>query len=241
MFKLLFIFLFLNTTILMPNYAEVNLLNGSDPSIEFIDITHGVAPIAPNKAEGDALVTALAALETADSTNRGWLVQIEGNNFLRFNLKDSTVNDDVKVHDKGVDVASFPAAQTALQTVLNSVVTRRIATGSNIIPLLWFVIRDIDGTNFKMEAVFVDVSNTVTSVDFIFDNFAGTEPIPVDQTLVATTLVPGATQVASTNTQTFDDPGGAFDEEYDIMLDFKDTNGMSVETVVVSAYTVQMQ
>jgi hypothetical protein len=90
---------------------------------------------------------------------------------------------------------------------------------------------------FRLKTVIVgDHSDKVASVDIIFSDFSGPEPIPTEVTLTDP-IVNGGKKVFKDNTLTFDDPNAAIYEEYVVVIDLKDAEGTllnsSEELVVV--------
>ncbi len=83
---------------------------------------------------------------------------------------------------------------------------------------------------FKLKTVIVnDHANKVASVEVIFSDFSGPEPIPTEITLTDPT-VNGGKKVFKDNTLTFDDPNAAIYEEYTVIVDLKDAAGLSLNS-----------
>lgn len=83
---------------------------------------------------------------------------------------------------------------------------------------------------FRLKTVIVgDHSNQVASVEVIFSDFSGPEPIPTEVTLTDPT-VNGGKKVFKDNTLTFDDPNAAIYEEYLVIVDLKDAEGTSLNS-----------
>jgi hypothetical protein len=83
---------------------------------------------------------------------------------------------------------------------------------------------------FKLKTVIVgDHSDKVASVEVIFSEFSGPEPIPTEVTLTDPT-VNGGKKVFKDNTLTFDDPSAAIYEEYVVIVDLKDAEGTSLSS-----------
>jgi len=81
---------------------------------------------------------------------------------------------------------------------------------------------------FRLKTVIVgDHSNQVASVEVIFSDFSGPEPIPTEVTLTDPTIN-GGKKVFKDNTLTFDDPNAAIYEEYLVIVDLKDAEGTSL-------------
>ena len=86
----------------------------------------------------------------------------------------------------------------------------------------------INETDFKLRVVIVgDSENNVNSVDVIFSDYSGPEPIPTEITLT-NPKINGGKKVFKDNTLTFDDPSAAVDEIYVVVIDLKDTEGNSL-------------
>lgn len=91
---------------------------------------------------------------------------------------------------------------------------------------------------FRLKTVIVgDHSNQVASVEVIFSDFSGPEPIPTEVTLTDPTI-DGGKKVFKDNTLTFDDPNAAIYEEYVVIVDLKDAEGTSLGA---TEYTVMVQ
>lgn len=89
-------------------------------------------------------------------------------------------------------------------------------------------IRQLDETNCRLKVVVVgDSENKVASVDVIFSDYAGPEPIPAELTLYEP-IVKGGKKVFKDMTFTFDDPAAAADEVYTVIIDLKDAEGISL-------------
>lgn len=81
---------------------------------------------------------------------------------------------------------------------------------------------------FRLKVVVVgDSENNVDSVDVIFSDYSGPEPIPTEVTLT-NPKVNGGKKVFKDNTLTFDDPSAAADEIYVVVIDLKDVEGNSL-------------
>ena len=81
---------------------------------------------------------------------------------------------------------------------------------------------------FRLKTVIVnDHDNKVASVDVIFSDFSGPEPIPTEISLTEP-IVNGGKKVFKDNTLTFDDPSAAIYEEYMVIVDLKDAEGISI-------------
>jgi hypothetical protein len=81
---------------------------------------------------------------------------------------------------------------------------------------------------FRLKTVIVgDHSGKVASVDVIFSDFSGPEPIPTEVTLTDP-KIDGGKKVFKDNTLTFDDPNAAIYEEYVVIIDLKDAEGTSL-------------
>lgn len=78
---------------------------------------------------------------------------------------------------------------------------------------------------FRLKTVVVgDHSNLVDSVDIVFSDFSGPEPIPTEVSLTDPTIN-GGKKVFKDNTFTFDDPNAAIYEEYTVVVELKDAEG----------------
>jgi hypothetical protein len=83
---------------------------------------------------------------------------------------------------------------------------------------------------FRLKTVIVgDHSDKVASVEVVFSDFAGPEPIPTEVTLTDP-VVNGGKKVFKDNTLTFDDPSAAIYEEYTVIIDLKDAEGNSLNS-----------
>lgn len=81
---------------------------------------------------------------------------------------------------------------------------------------------------FKLKVVIVgDSENNVASVDVIFSDYSGPEPIPTEVTLTDP-VVNGGKKTFKDNSLTFDDPSAAVDEIYVTVIDLKDAEGNSI-------------
>jgi hypothetical protein len=81
---------------------------------------------------------------------------------------------------------------------------------------------------FRLKVVVVgDSENNVDSVDVIFSDYSGPEPIPTEVTLT-NPKVNGGKKIFKDNTLTFDDPSAAPDEIYVLVIDLKDVEGNSL-------------
>lgn len=89
-------------------------------------------------------------------------------------------------------------------------------------------IRQLDDVNFRLKVVIIgDDNNEVNSVDLLFVDFTGPEPIPTELTL-NNPNVSGGKKVFKDSTLTFDDPSAAADEVYSLVVDLKDSEGDSL-------------
>lgn len=81
---------------------------------------------------------------------------------------------------------------------------------------------------FQLKVVVVgDSENNVNSVDVIFSDYSGPEPIPTEVSLTNPN-VNGGKKTFKDNTLTFDDPTSAIDEIYVLVIDLKDVEGNSL-------------
>lgn len=81
---------------------------------------------------------------------------------------------------------------------------------------------------FRLKTVIAsDHDNKVASVEVIFSDFSGPEPIPTEVTLIDP-KIDGGKKVFKDNTLTFDDPSSAIYEEYIVIVDLKDAEGISI-------------
>ncbi len=90
-----------------------------------------------------------------------------------------------------------------------------------------FFIKQLDASNFRVCGSVTDKTGMVASVDVIFSDYSGTEPIPTELTIAAVSQT-GSVKSFCVDTLTFDDPSAAAGEEYTVILDFKDANGQSI-------------
>jgi hypothetical protein len=82
---------------------------------------------------------------------------------------------------------------------------------------------------FRLKTVIVgDHSDKVASVEVVFSDFSGPEPIPTEVTLTDP-VVNGGKKIFKDNTLTFDDPNAAIYEEYTVTVDLKDAEGTSLD------------
>lgn len=93
-------------------------------------------------------------------------------------------------------------------------------------------------TTFQLKVVIVgDNEDNVASIDVIFSDYSGSEPIPTELSLNSP-IIKNGKKIFKNNTLTFDDPTAAIDEIYYLIIDLKDSNGLSIgssenEVVVV--------
>lgn len=88
---------------------------------------------------------------------------------------------------------------------------------------------------FRLKVVIVgDNENDVASVDVIFSDYSGPEPIPTELSLTNPVLKNGK-KIFKDNTLTFDDPSGAVDEIYYLVIDLKDSENNSLGSTEATA------
>lgn len=100
------------------------------------------------------------------------------------------------------------------------------------------IIRQLDAVNFLVKVVVVgDNEGDVASVDVIFVDYFGTEPIPAELNM-ANPVVKGGKKIFRNKTLTFNDPPAAADELYALVVDLKDAKGNSLGS---TEYTVVVE
>jgi hypothetical protein len=100
-----------------------------------------------------------------------------------------------------------------------------------------FFIKRLDPDNFKLFASVSDKTGLIHSLDVIFSDYSGPEPIPTELSIVGYADGQGIISFNVDNL-TFDDPAAAPGEVYVVVLDFKDLNGNTIYTIEYST-TVQ--
>lgn len=89
-------------------------------------------------------------------------------------------------------------------------------------------IREFAPAQYRIKVVVVgDNEDSVDSVDVIFSDYSGPEPIPTELNLTNPTLKNGK-KIFKNNTLTFDDPTAVADEIYYLVVDLKNSEGNSV-------------
>jgi hypothetical protein len=100
------------------------------------------------------------------------------------------------------------------------------------------VINQLNENAFKLKVVIAaDNENEVSSVDVIFSDYSGPEPIPTEISLTNPKLKNGK-KIFKDNTLTFDDPAAAADEIYYLVVDLKNAEGNSIGS---TEYTVVVE
>ena len=89
-------------------------------------------------------------------------------------------------------------------------------------------IRQLDESNYELRTTLVgDWDKEVGSVDVIFSDFSGSQPIPGEISLTESTTTDGK-RVFTTSTLTFEDPAFAADEVYNLVVDLRNHDGSSL-------------
>lgn len=104
-------------------------------------------------------------------------------------------------------------------------------------------IREVKPEQFRLRLVVVgDHEDNIASVEVIFSDYSGPEPIPTELLLTDPILKDGK-KIFKDNTLTFDDPSAAADQIYYLVVDLKDAEGNSLGsteyTVVVEGLEVE--
>ena len=96
-------------------------------------------------------------------------------------------------------------------------------------------ITELSSGEFRLKIVIVgDSENNVASVDVVFSDYSGPEPIPAEISLT-NPIIKNEKKIFKDKTLTFDDPSGAIDEIYYLVVDLKNTEGNSIGS---TEYTV---
>jgi hypothetical protein len=135
------------------------------------------------------------------------------------------------------DINNNPVVEPLIETV--------VVEPSNDLNLRTVTItqRQANPELFILKTVIVgDHSDQVASVEVVFSDFSGPEPIPTELSLT-NPKVTGGKKVFKDNTLTFDDPEAAIYEEYVVTVDLKDADGntlsSSEKNVVVEPIVVE--
>ena len=139
--------------------------------------------------------------------------------FNDLNFSDNAAGFSYKMTSVMKDVNNNPVGEPLIETV--------VVEPSNGISVRTVTIIQRKGNPelFRLKTVIVgDHSDKVASVEVVFSDFSGPEPIPTEVTLTDPT-VNGGKKVFKDNTLTFDDPSAAIYEEYTVIIDLKDAEG----------------
>lgn len=145
--------------------------------------------------------------------------------FNDLTFSDNAVGFSYKMTSVMKDINNTPVGDPLIETVIVEP-----SSGDISIRSVTIAQRKANPELFKLKTVIVnDHTNKVASVDIVFSDFSGPEPIPTEITLVDPT-VNGGKKIFKDITLTFDDPAAAVYEEYVVIVDLKDAEGTSISS-----------